>query len=98
MKVRVTYALPQRQLSIPIDLPESSTVSDAIKRSGILERFPAIDLEKQKVGVFGKFVKLDAAVADGDRIEIYRPLTVDPQTVPKRAKREGEAADSLEGK
>lgn len=97
MKVRITYALPQRQLSITIDLPDGSTVSDAIKRSGILERFHAIDMEKQKVGIFGKFVKLDAAVEDGDRIEIYRPLTVDPKTVPKRAKRDGEAAESAEG-
>lgn len=97
MKVRITYALPQRQISITIDLPDGSTISDAIKRSGILERFPAIDMEKQKVGIFGKFVKLDAAVEDGDRIEIYRPLTVDPKTVPKRAKRDREAAEPAEG-
>jgi putative ubiquitin-RnfH superfamily antitoxin RatB of RatAB toxin-antitoxin module len=69
-------------------------VNDAIQSSGILKRFPAIDLEKQKTGIFGKFVKLDAVLQDGDRVEIYRPLTVDPKTVPKRAKRVGEVADS----
>ena len=46
--------------------------------------FPHIDLETQKVGVFGKLVKLDAALRPGDRVEIYRPITCDPQTVPRR--------------
>jgi putative ubiquitin-RnfH superfamily antitoxin RatB of RatAB toxin-antitoxin module len=94
MKVHVIYALPKRQFLSNVKLPDGGTVNDAIQSSGILKRFPAIDLEKQKTGIFGKFVKLDAVLQDGDRVEIYRPLTVDPKTVPKRAKRVGEVADS----
>jgi putative ubiquitin-RnfH superfamily antitoxin RatB of RatAB toxin-antitoxin module len=48
------------------------------------QTFPTIDLETQKVGVFGRLVKLDAALRPGDRVEIYRPITCDPQTVPRR--------------
>jgi putative ubiquitin-RnfH superfamily antitoxin RatB of RatAB toxin-antitoxin module len=59
-------------------------VSDAINHSGILKSFPTIDLETQKVGVFGRLVKLDAPLRPGDRVEIYRPITCDPQTVPRR--------------
>ena len=46
--------------------------------------FPHIDLATQKVGVFGKLVKPEAKLRPGDRIEIYRPITCDPLTVPRR--------------
>jgi len=59
-------------------------VRDAIVRSGILQSFPTIDLETQKVGVFGRLVKPDTALRPGDRVEIYRSITCDPQTVPRR--------------
>ncbi|CAG0963169.1 partial hypothetical protein, partial [Anaerolineae bacterium] len=52
--------------------------------SGILKRFPEIDLGQQKVGIFGKLVKLDLPVKEGDRIEIYRPIIADPKTVRRR--------------
>ena len=53
---------------------------------GSLTNVLEIDLTKQKVGVFGKVAALDAKLEDGDRVEIYRPLTVDPKTVKSRAK------------
>jgi putative ubiquitin-RnfH superfamily antitoxin RatB of RatAB toxin-antitoxin module len=56
----------------------------AIQKSGILRMFPTIDLGTQKVGIFGRLVKLDATLKPGDRIEIYRAITCDPQTVPRR--------------
>jgi putative ubiquitin-RnfH superfamily antitoxin RatB of RatAB toxin-antitoxin module len=67
-----------------LEVPDNSVVEEAIRRSGILERFPEIDLTKQKVGIFGKLVKLDSPINDGDRIEIYRPITADPKTVKRR--------------
>lgn len=69
-------------------------------RSGILEQFPEINLEQQKVGIYGKVSKLDAVLNDGDRVEIYRPITCDPKTVPRKAKAEGAAseADAVKGK
>ena len=50
----------------------------------MLKQFPDIDLENQAVGIFGKISKLDTKVADGDRVEIYRPITADPETVERR--------------
>lgn len=84
MQVGVAYSEPTQQIWMNIEVPDGTTVREAIERSGILKMFPQIDLGAQKVGVFGKVVKPDAAVRAGDRIEIYRPITCDPQTVPRR--------------
>jgi putative ubiquitin-RnfH superfamily antitoxin RatB of RatAB toxin-antitoxin module len=84
MQIGVTYTEPARQFWLNLDVPEGATVREAIERSGVLRQFPQIDLEAQKVGVFGKVVKLDATLRAGDRIEIYRGITCDPQTVPRR--------------
>lgn len=86
MKIGIAYAAPTRQAWLSIEVPDGTCVKDAIERSGILQQFPEIDLEQQKVGIFSKLVKLDAALADGDRIEIYRPITCDPKTVKRRPK------------
>ena len=86
MKIGIAYALPHRQAWIDVEMPDGATIKDAIKRSGILEQFPEIDLEQQKVGVYGKASKLDAVLNDGDRVEIYRPIICDPKTVPRKAK------------
>jgi putative ubiquitin-RnfH superfamily antitoxin RatB of RatAB toxin-antitoxin module len=56
----------------------------AIEHSGMLKRFPDIDLETQRVGIFGKLAKLNSPVKDGDRVEIYRDITADPETVERR--------------
>ena len=91
MKIGIAYALPQRQTWFNVEVPEGATIQDAINRSGILKQFPEIDIGKNKVGIFGKVSKLDAALKDGDRVEIYRPITCDPKTVPRKAKA-GDAA------
>lgn len=90
MKVGIVYATPARQSWLTIDVPEGSTVKDAIERSGILRQFPEIDLETQKVGIYGKVAALDAVIEEGARVEIYRPITADPKTV-RRRPREGAA-------
>jgi len=84
MNVGVCYAEADRQVWLRLDTPDGSTVEQAIRHSGILKRFPEIDLGHQKVGVFGKLVKLDTPVKEGDRIEIYRPIIADPKTVRRR--------------
>jgi hypothetical protein len=96
MKVRIAYASPTRQAWLSVEVPDGATIKDAIERSGVLQQFPEINLEQQKVGIFGKLTKLDAALADGDRIEIYRPITCDPKMVKRKAKTGGEE-DSSEG-
>ena len=84
MQIGVAYSEPAQQIWLTIDVPEEATVSDAIDRSGILRMFPHIDLAIQKIGIFGRIVKADSPLRPGDRVEIYRPITCDPQTVPRR--------------
>jgi putative ubiquitin-RnfH superfamily antitoxin RatB of RatAB toxin-antitoxin module len=84
MQIGVAYSEPGQQIWLTIEVPDDATVRDAIERSGVLRQFPHIDLEAQKVGVFGRLVKLDAALRPGDRVEIYRAITCDPQTVPRK--------------
>ena len=84
MQIGVAYSEQAQQIWLTIEVPDEATVKDAIERSGILRMFPHIDLSTQKVGIFGKIVKSDAALRPGDRVEIYRPITCDPQTVPRR--------------
>ncbi len=79
MIVEVAYAKPDRQVIIPIDVEESCTVEQAITLSKIKKQFPEIDLDKNKVGIFGKVVKLTDVLREKDRVEIYRPLIADPK-------------------
>jgi hypothetical protein len=84
MHIGVAYADKFKRTWLTFDVPEGCTVRDAIERSGLLGQYPDIDLESQRVGIFGKFTKLDATVREGDRVEIYRPITADPETVERR--------------
>lgn len=84
MNVGIAYADKFRQLWLKLEVPDDSTVQDVIDHSGILDKFPEIDLSSQKVGVFGKVSKLNAKVEEGARVEIYRPITADPELVERR--------------
>lgn len=84
MQVGVAYSEPAQQLWLRIEVPEEATVQQAIEQSGILKKFPAIDLASYKIGIFGKSAELDGLLKPGDRIEIYRAITADPATVPRR--------------
>lgn len=84
IKVEVAYATPERQQILTVLVLPGSTIETVIDRSGILELFPEIDLMKQKVGIFSQQKKLSDSVSDGDRIEIYRPLTIDPKEARRR--------------
>lgn len=84
MRVEVVYALPARQEVIALSLPEGATVEQAIRASGMLTRYPEIDLARNKVGIYAKLTKLDAVLRDRDRVEIYRPLIADPKEVRKQ--------------
>lgn len=82
--VEVVYAVPDRQTVRRLKLSKSATVEEAINASGLLEQFPDIKLAKNKVGIFGRIARLDTALRDGDRVEIYRPLAVDPKETRRR--------------
>ncbi|MGK2959836.1 MAG: RnfH family protein [Candidatus Malihini olakiniferum] len=77
--VDVVYALPDRQYMRSVTMKEGATVEQAIVASGLLTLRTDIDLHVNKVGIFSRSVRLTDAVAEGDRIEIYRPLIADPK-------------------
>lgn len=90
INVEVSYALPQRQELVKVRLAEGATVGEAIEASGLLAKYPEIDLGSgNKVGVFAKLTRLDTALRDRDRVEIYRPLIADPKAVRKKRAEEG---------
>jgi putative ubiquitin-RnfH superfamily antitoxin RatB of RatAB toxin-antitoxin module len=76
---------------VSLRLPVGSTSQQAIEASGLLMRYPEIELAKSKVGVYGKLSRMDAVIRDRDRIEIYRPLIADPKEVRKQRAAEGKA-------
>lgn len=75
MRISVAYALPEQQWWLDLDVIEGSTVVAAIHQSGLLDLNPQIKLDQQKVGIFGRLVSLETLLAEGDRVEIYRPIT-----------------------
>jgi putative ubiquitin-RnfH superfamily antitoxin RatB of RatAB toxin-antitoxin module len=77
--VEVSYALPNEQVLLSLEVPADCIVEEAVKRSGILERFPQIDINTDKMGIFGKICKSNAKLRNKDRIEIYRKLIADPK-------------------
>ena len=89
INIEVAYATPEKQVIEAINIDAGSIAEAAIIQSGLLEKFPAIDLDENKIGVFGKVIKKDAILKDGDRIEIYRPLIADPKEVRRQRAKEG---------
>ncbi len=95
IQVEVVYALPNKQTVLSLKVPADNQVQQVIEQSGILQQYPEIDLGSNMVGIFGRQVKLNQVLRDGDRIEIYRPLLADPKEIRRRraeqAKEEGRA-------
>lgn len=86
--VEVVYALPKMQRVIQVPFVAGMTVGQALEYSGILKEFPQIDPATAKVGIFGRPCRLDRKLKAGDRVEIYRPLAIDPKEARKlRARR-----------
>lgn len=82
--VEVVYALPAEQRVVRLQLEPGATVKQAIALSGLLKRYPEIDATSLRAGVYGRLAALDYRLAAGDRVEIYRPLTVDPKDARRR--------------
>jgi putative ubiquitin-RnfH superfamily antitoxin RatB of RatAB toxin-antitoxin module len=77
--VEVVYALPEQVYLIPLKIKVATTIRQAIELSGLLQRCPEIDLNQNKVGIFGRLKEMDTLLQAGDRVEIYRHLKVDPK-------------------
>ncbi|OIQ99939.1 persistence and stress-resistance antitoxin PasI [mine drainage metagenome] len=89
--VELVYALPAEQVLLKSEVPKGTTIAEAVKLSGILAKFPEIDLEKNKFGIFGKLSKVDTVLREKDRVEIYRPLIADPKEIRRKRAEEGKA-------
>jgi putative ubiquitin-RnfH superfamily antitoxin RatB of RatAB toxin-antitoxin module len=84
LRVEVVYALPGAQDAVSLEIAPGSTLRDAVQASGLIARHPEIDLDRQKIGVYGKVKAADAPAAQGDRIEVYRALLVEPKEARRR--------------
>ncbi|MCK5002217.1 MAG: RnfH family protein [Gammaproteobacteria bacterium] len=91
INVEVAYAEPDKQLILPVNVDAGTTVGGAIVQSGIMMKFPELDIENSKVGIFGKMTKMTTVLQDADRVEIYRPLIADPKEVRRKRAAEGKA-------
>lgn len=82
--VEVAFARPDRQALIALRVPEGSDVERALLASGIYDRFPSEDLANAPAGIWGRIVPRSHKLSDGDRIELYRPLRMDPREARRR--------------
>jgi uncharacterized protein len=82
--VEVVCATATRQLLYRLVLPAGSTVIQAVEQSGILQAMPEIEVDPSRLGIFSQKVAPDDVLQDGDRVEIYRPLTLDPKDARRR--------------
>ena len=81
ISVEVACGTPQKQAVLRVELPAGSTGAEAIERSGIRAQFPGLVVDPAAVGIFSRKVSMEQVLREGDRIEIYRPLIVDPKEV-----------------
>jgi uncharacterized protein len=79
MKVEVVYALPEAVDAVSVSLPAGASLRDAVVASGLLERHAGIQLEKHAFGIFGRRALLETRLTEGDRVEVYRALALDPK-------------------
>ena len=79
IEIEVAFALPNRQILKQLRVPTGTTVEQAIKLSKLIDEFPEINLAKNKLGIFSKFAQRETILRPKDRIEIYRPLIIDPK-------------------
>jgi putative ubiquitin-RnfH superfamily antitoxin RatB of RatAB toxin-antitoxin module len=79
LSISVVYALPERQEVVKLSVPAGTSVAQAVSLSKLSLRFPRIEAEPLRCAIFGRAVQADHIVSDGDRIELLRPLLIDPK-------------------
>lgn len=87
MRVEVVYALPHDQRLVTVEVAAGATVADAVAASGLAEVCPGIDPAAGPFGVFGERCGPERVLEAGDRVEIYRPLAMDPREARRRRAR-----------
>ncbi len=96
--VEVAYARADEQTTVELELVDGATAGEAIQGSGLLERYPEIDLAVNRIGVFGQPIELDRSIRHKDRIEIYRPLLADPKEARRRRAEAAKRRDQYVGR
>ena len=89
INIEVAYATPDEQIIRAINVDVGTTAEAAVIQSGLLAKFSEIDINENKIGIFGKTIKKDALLKSGDRVEIYRPLIADPKEIRRKRAAEG---------
>lgn len=84
INIELVYIKPDSQSILKLDVDKGTTIQQALESSGLLELFPEIDLNVNKVGIYSKIKPLDTVLAAGDQVEIYRPLLADPKEARRR--------------
>ena len=79
IEIEVVFALAEKQLLVAMSVPRGTTVAEAISDSALSRHFPEENLDALQVGVWGHLVTTEYVLSDGDRVEIYRPLELDPR-------------------
>ena len=79
IRVEVAYALPEKQFLVELVVNDTTSAIEAIRQSGLFKLYPELEQQDLEIGIFSKPVSQDAGLKDGDRVEIYRPLTIDPK-------------------
>lgn len=87
--IEVVFARPDVQALLIVSMEQGATANDALERSGIYDRFPDDDLRALPIGIWGRRVGPDYVLGNGDRIELYRPLQIDPREVRRRLAQSG---------
>ena len=88
IRVSVTYAAASDRIFLrELELPEGASVNDAIELSGVRAAFPQLQIDGARIGIFSRRTTLSAPLRDGDRVEIYRPLKIDPKEARRRRAR-----------
>jgi len=77
--VSVACAAPERMFLRELELPANATVHDAIEASGFRQAWPDVPVSAERVGIFARKEDFDTVLREGDRVEIYRPLKIDPK-------------------
>jgi putative ubiquitin-RnfH superfamily antitoxin RatB of RatAB toxin-antitoxin module len=85
LRITVVYALPTQQPLVELRLPAGTTVQQAVERSGLRERFVELQQEPLNCAIYSRVVALSTVLNDGDRVEILRPLLIDPKESRRRA-------------
>lgn len=94
LRIRVVYALPDHQVTVDLQLPPGTSLTEAVNRSGLLQKFPEAAARPLSCAIFGRAVPLTYELRDGDRIEILRPLLIDPKQSRREAAERNRAPSS----